>query len=285
MHSNNNNSTTIMDTLDLDRFYSWKSFSDYDTDEEMNMDMDAPQVRIPSISSDESMFRSVPSDKSMNNKPAYVHVHLRTRSPSVFSDDEDSSLVNQQMSLFIPHVFKNITVERITKVFESLAFGSVKRVDLVTHGSYNRVYVHFNYWVESSTMVRFQEKLKNKQQVRVVYDDPYYWVVLENTSPHKLDSPSSGLRFPKIRIQLDPTISYAYKACPRSPSYSSACEDEDDHTDHEGHDFMNRELDAQEEFVHRDYAEALERENQELREEVKRLSRCICNNAGGVKFI
>ena len=86
------------------------------------------------------------------------------------------------MSLFIPRVFSNITSERIASVFEKQGFGMVKRVDLVSQGEYNRAYVHFDFWCDSIITRAFKEKLLKKDQVRVVYDDPYYWIVLENTS-------------------------------------------------------------------------------------------------------
>ncbi len=111
--------------------------------------------------------------------------------------------MSSSMSLFIPRVFSNITSERIASVFEKQGFGMVKRVDLVSQGEYNRAYVHFDFWCDSITTRAFKEKLLKKDQVRVVYDDPYYWIVLENTStsydPKKVQSP-------KKRIQLDDSL-------------------------------------------------------------------------------
>ena len=143
------------------------------------------------------------------------------------------------MSLFIPRVFSNITSERIASVFEKQGFGMVKRVDLVSQGEYNRAYVHFDFWCDSIITRAFKEKLLKKDQVRVVYDDPYYWIVLENTStsydpkktqaskkllrmgipPHVLEgltdttcasmfdtATSLKIQAPKKRIQLDNSL-------------------------------------------------------------------------------
>jgi hypothetical protein len=107
------------------------------------------------------------------------------------------------MSLFVPRVFSNITSERIAGVFESQGFGKVKRVDLVSQGTYNRAYVHFESWCDSSDMVQgFKQKILNKEQVRVVYDDPYYWIILENTSSY-----SQG-----DRVKLDDSLLQAKKS-------------------------------------------------------------------------
>ena len=108
--------------------------------------------------------------------------------------------MNTTLSLFIPRVFPNITSDRIAGVFENQDFGKVNRVDLVSQGDYNRAYVHFDQWNDSSMVRSFQERiLQKKDRVVVVYDDPYYWIVLENTSTH---SPGDELA-PKKKINID----------------------------------------------------------------------------------
>jgi len=96
--------------------------------------------------------------------------------------------VNQSQSLFIPYVFSNISEERIRSVFESVDLGNVKRVDFVEKTdkngkNYNTAYVHFNYWYDCVTVANFQERVLNPDKVaRIVYDDPWHWIVLPNTS-------------------------------------------------------------------------------------------------------
>ena len=96
--------------------------------------------------------------------------------------------VNQSLSLFIPHVFSNITEERIRAAFESVDLGNVKYVDFVEKTdkngkNYNTAYVHFNNWYYCETVANFQERVLNPDKVaRIVYDDPWYWIVLPNTS-------------------------------------------------------------------------------------------------------
>lgn len=96
--------------------------------------------------------------------------------------------VNQSLSLFIPHVFSNITEERIRAAFESVDLGNVKYVDFVEKTdkngkNYNTAYIHFNYWHDCETVANFQSRVVNPDKVaRIVYDDPWYWIVLPNTS-------------------------------------------------------------------------------------------------------
>jgi glutamate/tyrosine decarboxylase-like PLP-dependent enzyme len=92
------------------------------------------------------------------------------------------------ISLYIPHVFKNIDEARIAHIFDSLLLGKVSHVDFVPKTdrcgkSYNAVYVHFNYWYNTVAAANFQEKVRNpEKEARLVYDEPWYWVVLENKS-------------------------------------------------------------------------------------------------------
>lgn len=105
------------------------------------------------------------------------------------------------MSLYIPHVFSNIDTTRIVNVFESNGLGKVSKVDFVSkmgsRGEYNSVYVHFDYWYDNVVAQNFQERVRNPdKEARIVYDDPWYWIVFEN----------KGRKFvpgqPKLRIDL-----------------------------------------------------------------------------------
>ena len=100
------------------------------------------------------------------------------------------------LSLFIPRVFENISDERIIKTFESLGYGKIRQIDRVLkHGShgnpYYSVYVHFKYWNNTETVGTFQERVLNPElKARVVYQDPWYWVVLENKGKRQVKDSS-----------------------------------------------------------------------------------------------
>jgi len=113
-----------------------------------------------------------------------------------------SSSINQSLSLYIPRVFLNITEKRITGVFEDLKFGHVSRVDLVNKENeegqaYKSAYVHFSEWFDTATNCSFQDRvLDTAREARIVYDDPWYWIVLENKAKKHVP----GDR--KIRIEI-----------------------------------------------------------------------------------
>ena len=102
-------------------------------------------------------------------------------------------------SIFIPRVFANITKERITHIVENVVpLGSVERIDMAEiDEKTNRVWVHFTHWYDTEFVNEFKKLLLDeKKQAKIVYDDPWFWIVLKNT--HRL---ANGL--PKIRLDLE----------------------------------------------------------------------------------
>jgi len=92
----------------------------------------------------------------------------------------------QNISLFIPHVYASISSTVILDTFENLHIGVVKNVDLIPkQGSdgkpYNAAYIHFYEWCDNISARNFQAKvLDPNQEARLVYDEPWHWIVLEN---------------------------------------------------------------------------------------------------------
>jgi hypothetical protein len=106
------------------------------------------------------------------------------------------------LSLYIPHVFANISKKMVAETFENLRIGNVKRIDFVykrgSNGEYNAVYIHFNYWYDNIAACNFQERvLDPNREARIVYDEPWYWIVLENKTK-KVDSTK---RKPRINLE------------------------------------------------------------------------------------
>jgi len=109
------------------------------------------------------------------------------------------SSIMQNLSLFIPYVFANITQERIARVFENNHLGVVDHVDFIPKTdkngkAYHAVYVHFSHWFNNSVAENFQERVTNPdKEARVVYDDPWYWIVLQNTGAKAVKSEETEL--------------------------------------------------------------------------------------------
>jgi hypothetical protein len=62
---------------------------------------------------------------------------------------------------------------------------------------YNAAYIHFEYWYDTVTSQSFQERVRNpEKEARLVYDEPWYWIVLENHGAKSVP----GTR--KLRVNL-----------------------------------------------------------------------------------
>lgn len=107
----------------------------------------------------------------------------------------------QNISLYIPHVFANYSKHDITSVFEKY-IGEVKNVDLVAKigadsKKFNAVYIHFHSWHNDIATRNFQARVLDPNlEARLVYEDPWYWICLENKS-RKV---ATGQRKPRIDL-------------------------------------------------------------------------------------
>jgi len=90
----------------------------------------------------------------------------------------------------------------VSDVFDEMSFGRVKNVDFIHKmGSdgkaYNAAYIHFYEWYDNTVARNFQERvLDPKREARVMYDDPWYWIVLENKGKKHVP----GQRKPRIDL-------------------------------------------------------------------------------------
>jgi hypothetical protein len=100
--------------------------------------------------------------------------------------------INQHLSLMIPRIFLQWTNEQhIMDVFHKQDIGKVYKVDIIRTpdepGRYYPIYqafIYFSVWYDNDIAYHFQQRIFNTEnkQTRVVYDDPWFWVVFENKS-------------------------------------------------------------------------------------------------------
>lgn len=89
------------------------------------------------------------------------------------------------ISLYIPHIFANYSKSDVAKVFENLKIGKVQTIDFVSKmgndgKAYNAAYIHFEYWFDNISAANFQERVLTKSPAKLMYDEPWFWLVLEN---------------------------------------------------------------------------------------------------------
>ena len=126
-------------------------------------------------------------------------------------DLDDSVIEEPLLSLFIPRVFPSVTEKNMKDIFHSQQLGDVARVDFVEKidkfgKKYKNAYIHFNQWYSNKTAEEFRARVcaHPGAQARIVYDDPWYWTVLENT--YDITTPTTTT--PKTTTTTIPTISH-----------------------------------------------------------------------------
>ena len=108
-------------------------------------------------------------------------------------------------SLCIPRVFSNWTESRIRRVFDDLSMGEIQRIDVVSKTTekgekFNRVFVHFKRWFSNENADMTRERVLNGKEIKIVYDDPWFWKVSAYREPKKQ---TNGRERPRASIQFD----------------------------------------------------------------------------------
>ncbi len=102
-------------------------------------------------------------------------------------------------SICIPRVFINITKSRVEAIFRRLDFGELERVDMITKENangdkYQRVFVHFKKWADNEDASTARQMLLSDQEVKVVYDDPWFWKLSASKSLRPEERPQRRRR-------------------------------------------------------------------------------------------
>ena len=108
----------------------------------------------------------------------------------------------KNISLFIPHIYDNYSPSMVGDIFHKMNIGFVKNIDFVRkmgrdEKPYNAAYIHFHEWYDNTAARNLQERVLNpEKEARVMYEDPWYWIVLENKGKKHV----TGDRKPRIDI-------------------------------------------------------------------------------------
>jgi hypothetical protein len=83
--------------------------------------------------------------------------------------------------LCIPRVNSNINKEHISKIFNDLNIGILKRIDIVKKENkkeekFNSVFLHI-IWNNSSETNIIRNNLLKGKEIKIIYDDPWFWKV------------------------------------------------------------------------------------------------------------
>ena len=159
----------------------------------------------------------------------------------------------ENMSLYIPHVFPNFTKEDVTKAFEDNCIGKVKNIDFVAKITYkegvaklyNAAYIHFEEWYDNIVARNFHSRVRDPiKEARLMYEDPWYWVVLENKARKYIP----GERKPCIVLDSTPVAKLvAVKLDSEFAATQAYPEEENENVFEEEYDFEEYDLKEEEE--------------------------------------
>jgi hypothetical protein len=99
--------------------------------------------------------------------------------------------IDQNLSLMIPRVFPQwIDEQKIIDIFHQQHIGRVYKVSITRLPEQKKrnypiyqAFIYFSAWYETDIAFNFQQRIFGpRAQARVVYDDPWFWVVFENTN-------------------------------------------------------------------------------------------------------
>ena len=111
------------------------------------------------------------------------------------TETETETELNENPSLCIPRVYKDISIPFIANVFQNkLQFGIVKRIHIVPNindKNFKKVFIHFDFWYDSEEANDVKHKLLNGTTIKIIYDMPWFWkcslnrYTNTNTKKHK----------------------------------------------------------------------------------------------------
>ena len=117
-------------------------------------------------------------------KDSTLHLVLRLRggADELLDEVDLSAIPPREPSICIPRVFANISDARVNAIFRELNLGTVERVDNIQierdgEDPYQRVFVHFTKWADSEQAIDVRARLLRGEQIKVVYDDPWWWLL------------------------------------------------------------------------------------------------------------
>ena len=127
-----------------------------------------------------------------NKNESFIDCH-----DNIHDEKEELIEINNNPSLCIPRVFKDISVPSIANVFQNkLKFGVIKKINIIPNvndKNFKKVFIHFDFWYDSENINNIKKKILNGTTIKVIYDMPWFWKCCLNRYPTKNDNYNSGI--------------------------------------------------------------------------------------------
>jgi hypothetical protein len=94
----------------------------------------------------------------------------------------------QSLSLYIPFVRDDVTLETFRDTFHQRNIGEVSTVDLIYKADtpLRDAFVHFSFFYNTKEAYEFQLTLESEQRLRIYYNDTTFWSISKNFSKKSL---------------------------------------------------------------------------------------------------
>ena len=89
------------------------------------------------------------------------------------------------MILCIPRVNSDVPRQKIFEVFSSLRIGFIDKISeipLRNDETGKRIVIKFRSWVETPLSNKIKDRLDSDKDIKIVYDNPWYWVATKYIS-------------------------------------------------------------------------------------------------------
>ena len=112
-------------------------------------------------------------------------------------------------SMCIPRTFINITRNHVYKTINDLNLGVIDHIDMVRRKNekgedFQRVFIHFSKWHSNSVADRARTLLLSDKEIKVIYEDPWFWKISANRSPERTSH--KGAKPVYTNIHTEPTL-------------------------------------------------------------------------------
>ena len=123
-------------------------------------------------------------------------------------DTNNSSYIDNKMSLYLPIIDAKLTDEDIKKIFLDKQIGIVSRIDFTFNLSGKKqAFIHFNNWINNTDNLILQHSLNqtkiSKKAIKLNYDfndTTKFLLLLVNNNPLTLSELSDNNEFLKKRV-------------------------------------------------------------------------------------
>ena len=128
-------------------------------------------------------------------------------------------------SMCIPRTFVNITRSHVYKTINDLNLGVIDHIDMVRRKNekgedFQRVFIHFSKWHSNSVADRARTLLLSGKEIKVIYDDPWFWKISANRSSERTPQKLAYNAKPVLTNTSTPTASTPLSSSPARRTYA-----------------------------------------------------------------